>query len=392
MALQSDGLAASALAVAAFPDSAPEKVAAVMVPSVVRFVTNEPLLLLKSIVTLAAPRSAAVFCRLDAFKLPATSAVARSIALPSLVTLALKAPSATVLLEPMVSVSLISLSPHVKPRVPELANADLLTDAQVRSPFAAIVVAKVLAPQSAGLAAKAVAVVAFPLRAPLKIAAVTVPSTVRLVTKAPLVLLKSMLTLAAPRSVAAFCKLLAFRLPATSVVARSMAVVVLPDPTNKLAVRVSDTSASVIPAQVRLPLAAMALANWFALQSLGLAARAVAVVARSIVIELGMSPSVRAAQVKLPLAAMVVANWLAEQSVGLAAKALAVEALPVSAPLKLLAVIIPSMVTLVLKLPFVLPRLIVTSAAPRSAAALGKLLAAMAVQVRLPLAAIVVAN
>ena len=171
-----------------------------------------------------------------------------------------------------------------------------------------------------------------------------------------------------------------------------MALVVLPEPTNRLDVRVSDTSASVIPAQVKLPDAAMALANWLALQSVGLEASAVAAVARSIVIELGTSPSVIEAQVRLPDAAMVVANWLALQSVGLAAKAVAVDALPVRAPTKLPAVTEPSSVKFVLNEPLVLPRLIVTSAAPKSAAALGKLLAAMAAQVKLPDAAMVVAN
>lgn len=83
---------------------------------------------------------------------------------------------------------------------------------------------------------------------------------------------------------------------------------------------------------------------------------------------------------------------MAEQSLGLAASAEAVEALPVRAPMKVVAVTLPSVVMLVLNEPLVLPRLIVTSAAPRSAAALGRLFAAIAAQVRLPLAAIVVAN
>ena len=193
-----------------------------------------------------------------------------------------------------------------------------------------------------------------------------------------------MLTLAAPRSAPALWRLLALRLPDTSLVARSMALPSLvtltdkaPSATVLLApmVRVSGTSPSVRPAQVRLPLAAMAVANWLAEQSVGLAARAVAVAARSMVMELGISPSVRPAQVRLPLAAMAVANWLAEQSLGSAARALAVEALPIRAPLKDEAVMMPSRVRLVLKAPLVLPRLMVMSAAPRSAATLCKLLA-----------------
>ncbi len=50
-------------------------------------------------------------------------------------------------------------------------------------------------------------------------------------------------------------------MPATSAVAKSTALVVDPEPTNKLAVSVSDASASVIPAHVKSPLAAMAVAN-----------------------------------------------------------------------------------------------------------------------------------
>ena len=154
-------------------------------------------------------------------------------------------------------------------------------------------------------------------------------------------------------------------------------------------------------AQVRLPLAAMVVAKVLAAQSVGLVTRAVAVVAvvavvanvaRSMVILFGMSASVRAAQVKFPLAAMVVANWLVLQSVGLVARAVAVVALPVKLPTKLPAVTLPSRIRLVLKAPLVLPRLIVTSAAPRSAAALGKLLACRDAQVKLPLAAMVVAK
>ena len=83
---------------------------------------------------------------------------------------------------------------------------------------------------------------------------------------------------------------------------------------------------------------------------------------------------------------------MAEQSVGLDAKLVAVVALPLRAPLKVGAVIVPSTVKLVLKAPLVLLRSMVTLAAPRSAPALGKLLALSAAHVRLPLAAIVVAN
>ncbi len=61
---------------------------------------------------------------------------------------------------------------------------------------------------------------------------------------------------------------------------------------------------------------------------------------------------VRAAQVRLPLAAIALANWLVEQSVGLAASAVAVLALPVSAP-----VTFPTTlpVTLPVRLPVTLP-------------------------------------
>ena len=54
----------------------------------------------------------------------------------------------------------------------------------------------------------------------------------------------------------------------------------------------------------------------------------VAAVAKSIVMLLGTSASVMEAQVRLPLAAIVVAKVLAAQSVGLVAKAVAVAALP----------------------------------------------------------------
>ncbi len=60
----------------------------------------------------------------------------------------------------------------------------------------------------------------------------------------------------------------------------------------------------------------------------------VARVARSMVMLFGISASVKAAQVRLPLAAMVVANWLEAQSLGLAARAVAVVALPLRAPLQ----------------------------------------------------------
>ena len=50
----------------ALPVRLPLKVAAVMVPSVVKLVTKEPLVLPRSIVTLAAPRSAAALCKLEA--------------------------------------------------------------------------------------------------------------------------------------------------------------------------------------------------------------------------------------------------------------------------------------------------------------------------------------
>jgi hypothetical protein len=60
-------------------------------------------------------------------------------------------------------------------------------------------------------------------------------------------------------------------------------------------------------------------------------------VARSIVIELGTSASAIEAQVKFPFAAIVVAKVLAPQSVGLAARAVAVDAFPVNAPMKVVA-------------------------------------------------------
>ncbi len=249
--------------------------------------------------------------------------------------------------------------------------------------MAATAVAKLFAVQSFGLAASAVAVealpVTFPVRLPLNVVAVIAPSTVRLVTKLPLVLLRSIFTLAAPRSAPALCRFVARRLPAISAVARSIALVVLPEPMKILAVSVSETSASVMLAHVKFPLAAMALANWLALQSLGLAANAVAVAAKSIIMEFGISASVKAIHDRSPLAAIVVANWLEEQSLGLAAKAEAVDAfpvtLPVRLPLKVAAVIVPSIVKLVTKLPFVLLRSMLTLAAPRSVAALCKLVA-----------------
>ena len=107
---------------------------------------------------------------------------------------------------------------------------------------------------------------------------------------------------------------------------------------------------------------------------------------------LGRLLALRAAQVKLPLAAIVVANWLAEQSVGSEARLVAVEALPVKAPTNVAAVIVPSVVRLVTNEPLVLVRSIVTLEAPRSAPALGRLLAFRAAQVKLPPASIVVAN
>jgi hypothetical protein len=110
--------------------------------------------------------------------------------------------------------------------------------------------------------------------------------------------------------------------------------------------------------QVKLPLAAMAVANAPAAQSEGSDASAVAVealperaavivpaakfplpslvtmalavlVLAAVVAALGMDE-----QVKSPLAAMELANWLDAQSAGLAAKADAVEAFPVTAPVR----------------------------------------------------------
>jgi hypothetical protein len=56
--------------------------------------------------------------------------------------------------------------------VMELGTSASDMEAQVRFPLAAIVVAKVLAPQSDGLAARAVAVSAFPVSAPINVVAV----------------------------------------------------------------------------------------------------------------------------------------------------------------------------------------------------------------------------
>src|SRR5688572_8256756 len=61
-------------------------------------------------------------------------------------------------------------------------------------------------------------------------------------------------------------------------------------------------------------------------------------VAKSIVMLFGISLSVSEAQVRLPEATMLIANWLAAQSVGFAAKAVAVVALPVNAPTNVTAV------------------------------------------------------
>ena len=72
----------------------------------------------------------------------------------------------------------------------------------------------------------------------------------------------------------------------------------------------------------------------------------VAAVAKSIVMLLGTSASVMEAQVRLPLAAIVVAKVLAAQSVGSAARAVAVEALPVKGPLMELNVATPAPVIL----------------------------------------------
>ncbi len=73
-------------------------------------------------------------------------------------------------------------------------------------------------------------------------------------------------------------------------------------------------------------------------------------VAKSTVILFGTSASVSEAQVRLPLAAMVVAKVFAPQSVGLAARAVAVSALPVtlpvSPPMKVVAVTFPAERTL----------------------------------------------
>ena len=164
------------------------------------------------------------------------------------------------------------------------------------------------------MAASAVAVEALPVREPTNEPAVILPSVVIFVLKEPFVLPRFMVTSAAPKSAAALCKLEAFSWPATSAVAKSTALVVLPEPTRLVAlvelvtVILSGMSASVKDAQVKFPLAAMVVANWLALQSDGLAANAVAAVARSIVMPFGMSLSVSEAQVRLPLAAMVVAN------------------------------------------------------------------------------------
>jgi hypothetical protein len=65
------------------------------------------------------------------------------------------------------------------------------------------------------------------------------------------------------------------------------------------------------------------------------------------VIVFGTAASVIAAQVSAPLAAMVVANWFAAQSAGLAASAVAVLALPVSAPTNNVAVTDESPVSVV---------------------------------------------
>lgn len=85
--------------------------------------------------------------------------------------------------------------------------------------------------------------------------------------------------------------------------------------------------------QVRLPFAPIAVANCpTVVQSVGFAARLVAVAARSMVMLFGTSASAIAAQLRFPFAAMTLANWFAAQSAGLEVKALAVKALPEESP------------------------------------------------------------
>jgi hypothetical protein len=116
-----------------------------------------------------------------------------------------------------------------------------VSDAHVRSPLAAIVVAKVFDPQSLGLEASAVAVEELPVRAPTKVVDVTDVNPAIVVAVAPRAMFVE------PTVSEEFARLELASNPATSAVARSIALVVEPEPMNILDVRVSDICESESP-------------------------------------------------------------------------------------------------------------------------------------------------
>jgi hypothetical protein len=116
-----------------------------------------------------------------------------------------------------------------------------VSDTQVRSPLAAIVVAKVLAAQSVGFAARAVAVVALPVNAPVNELDVTDVNPARVVDVAPSAMFVE------PIVSDEFARFVFESSPATSAVARSIALVVEPLPMKILDVNVSEICESESP-------------------------------------------------------------------------------------------------------------------------------------------------